>query len=80
MIKIQILNLSHPVSQVFIKRLKLCCNFVNPKGALMAEAAVKSLSIVKLLDVCMSILIIIHITNWTKEINLKMITYLYNKI
>lgn len=46
----------------------------------MAEAAVKSLSIVKLLDVCMSILIIIHITNWTKEINLKMITYLYNKI
>jgi hypothetical protein len=45
-----ILTLLHSVSQLFIKRLKLFRNFVNPKGAVRAEAAVKSLSKARLFD------------------------------
>jgi hypothetical protein len=55
-------------------------NFVDPKGVVMVEAEVKSLSIGKLFDVCMSILKIIYDINWIKEIDQKMVTKLYNKI
>jgi Flp pilus assembly protein TadG len=45
---------------VYFLRHKLCRNFVNSKGAVTAEAAVNSLSIVMLLAACMSVLIIMH--------------------
>ena len=45
---------------IYFLRHKLCRNFVNSKGAVTAEAAVNSLSIVMLLAACMSVLIIMH--------------------
>ena len=45
---------------VYFLRHKLCRNFVNSKGAVTAETAVNSLSIVMLLAACMSVLIIMH--------------------
>ena len=63
-----ILNLLNSISLVFIKRLKLWRNFINPKVAARAEATVKSLSILMLIGVYMSILII---TYWIKGVNQK---------
>ena len=48
------------ITDILVNGHNECRNFVNSKGAVTAEAAVNSLSIVMLLGACMSVLIIMH--------------------